>query len=104
MAVPYTVNGFNVSEITDQDGIKRVHLDADLTNAKGNRVSKEYWMVGDTRATNQSIVNDINHGFSHSIDNLSKVKISVAERIYLFFYLPSDDGEILRQYTGSEIK
>jgi hypothetical protein len=105
MAVPYKVKNFHIMEMKDPNGIKRVHLDAHLTDAKGRDVSKDYLLSGDTRATNAGIVEQVTEGFNYAIENYAKVKISVdTPRNYVWFYLPSSDGVKLCQYTGKENK
>ena len=106
MAVPYHVKNFHIAETTDSDDIKRVHLDAHFTNSNGQDISKDYWLVHDTREpTNAGIINAISAGFNYAISNNAKVKVSVdSDRTYLWFYLPSEQGEDLRQFSGRENK
>ncbi len=104
MAVPYKVKNFHIAEILDADDIKRVHLDAHFEDAKGKDIAKEYWLVNDTRApTNAGIVTDVSEGFNYAKNNHAKVKVSVdKERIYLWFYLPTANGDDLCQFIGGE--
>lgn len=100
MAVPYKVKNFHIAEVLDADAIKRVHLD----DAKGKDVAKEYWLVNDTRApANASIVTDVSEGFNYAKNNHAKFKVSIDKgRMYLWFYLPTANGDDLRQFTGGE--
>lgn len=106
MAVSYNVKNFHILEMTDPDGINRVHLDAHFIDGQGRDITKDYWLVHDERApTNAGIVADINQGFNYAMYHHAKVKVSVdTDRTYLWFYLPTPTGDDLRQFSGGENK
>lgn len=100
----YTVNSFSVTTSVMPNGVTRVYLDANLTNQAGNPKIAKYWMVDDTRASTQGIINILNQGFSYAVQHFAKVGISeFAERNYLFFDLPSQSGRENHQFTGAKI-
>ncbi|MBJ2082110.1 hypothetical protein [Serratia ureilytica] len=100
----YRVTTYSISIKKDSKDIERVYLDASLINSKGNIKSVYYWMVDDSRASIQSIYNDISQGLTYAVTNNLSIEISeYPERTYLFFSLPSQNGKVNLQYTGAKI-
>lgn len=92
------IKKFHVIEQKDLNGVNGIYLSVYLTDTSGHDFSKDYWLVGDAHATNTEIVAQVTDGF-----NYAKVRIAIEpRRNYVWFYLPSNGGVTVFQYTDKE--
>ena len=98
------INGFDIHTESDGNGLEKIYLELETTSKSGFPKQASYWMVQDSRASSQDIINLLNNGLSHAKNNNKQISIvEYPERQYLFFKLPSGEGLQTYQFTGARI-